>query len=141
MIKTEAIRYDQGPSIIVPSIPIFLSAGRTNATLDEPVTPKTQNKTAASVLSSFQLGLACVVHFQNFWKRFGLLFEGTEQKYWQDCLVGVTNLLNIVSSTKQKIHTSHELSTVAGCCVRGPWRRKMSKEFLRSVGGTREWQL
>jgi hypothetical protein len=79
-MKTEAIRYDHGPSIIVPSIPIFFNAGRTNATLEEPVTPKTQNKTAASVLFSFHDGLVCVVHFQNFWKSDGLLFEGTEQK-------------------------------------------------------------
>jgi hypothetical protein len=47
--RTLRIRYDQGPSCIVPTIPTFLSRGLTKYTLDEPVIPKTQNIIAASL--------------------------------------------------------------------------------------------
>ena len=42
-----------------------LSAGRTKATLVEPVTPNTQNMTAASVRFSRQCGRCCSVQSQN----------------------------------------------------------------------------
>eukprot|EP00603_Paraphysomonas_imperforata_P011233 CAMPEP_0114450766 /NCGR_PEP_ID=MMETSP0104-20121206/632_1 /TAXON_ID=37642 ORGANISM="Paraphysomonas imperforata, Strain PA2" /NCGR_SAMPLE_ID=MMETSP0104 /ASSEMBLY_ACC=CAM_ASM_000202 /LENGTH=78 /DNA_ID=CAMNT_0001622923 /DNA_START=414 /DNA_END=646 /DNA_ORIENTATION=+ len=64
-----------------PSIPkTFLSAGRQKAALDEPVIPKTQNSTAASVLFSLQLGRFCVVQFQNFISGPSALFSPEEQK-------------------------------------------------------------
>jgi hypothetical protein len=44
---------------------VCLSAGRTKATLVEPVTPNTQNMTAASVRFSRQCGLCCSVQSQN----------------------------------------------------------------------------
>mmetsp|Transcript_43564 Transcript_43564/g.68109 ORF Transcript_43564/g.68109 Transcript_43564/m.68109 type:complete len:83 (+) Transcript_43564:822-1070(+) len=51
---------------MVPSSPITsFSIGLTNATEEDPVIPKTQNKTAASVFDSFQCGRFWVVHFQN----------------------------------------------------------------------------
>ena len=46
-----------------------LSAGRTKATLVEPVTPNTQNMTAASVRFSRQCGLCCSVQSQNCFNR------------------------------------------------------------------------
>ena len=59
-------RYDHGPSRIEPSIPtVFLSVGRTSLTDVEPLTPKTQNATAASVRDSRQLGRFWLVHAQN----------------------------------------------------------------------------
>ena len=52
-----------------PSRPVVSrSSGRTTATLLDPVTPKTQKATAASVLSSFHDGRGCVVHRQKRWK-------------------------------------------------------------------------
>ena len=42
----------------------FFSAGRTNATLVLPVMPNTVNATAASILSSFQLGRCWSVQAQ-----------------------------------------------------------------------------
>jgi hypothetical protein len=44
---------------------VLLIAGRTRATLELPVTPKTVKATAASVGDDFQDGLACVVHIPN----------------------------------------------------------------------------
>ena len=45
---SEVMRYDHGPSRIERSSPMVrLSAGRTSATLVEPVTPNTQKATAA----------------------------------------------------------------------------------------------
>ena len=56
--------------LCLPSRPIVcLSAGRTKATLVEPVTPNTQNMTAASVRFSRQCGLCCSVQSQNCFNR------------------------------------------------------------------------
>ena len=58
-------RYEFGPSLILPSIPVTcFSAGRTTATDVLPVMPKTVNATAASNLSSFQDGRCCRVQAQ-----------------------------------------------------------------------------
>eukprot|EP00962_Isochrysis_galbana_P043592 scaffold16653_cov118-Isochrysis_galbana.AAC.3 len=62
---SERMRYDHGPSRIDPSSPIVcLRNGRTTATDDDPVMPKTQKMTAASVPFSRQVGRACVVQAQ-----------------------------------------------------------------------------
>lgn len=94
--------YEFGPSFIVPSNPntyirvdsngtnhvylnrfnnnhitnspiVFFKNGLTTATLVDPVTPKTQNNTAASTLDSLQWGLVWLVHVQNL--RINLLLE------------------------------------------------------------------
>ena len=49
---------------MLPSIPRVFRQGLTKYTDDDPVTPKTQKRTAASVLFSLQLGLCCVVQVQ-----------------------------------------------------------------------------
>ena len=54
-----------GPSIILPSIPRkFFKQGRTTATLVDPVMPKTQKMTAASIFDSRQDGRVWVVQAQ-----------------------------------------------------------------------------
>ena len=49
---------------MLPSIPKVFKHGLTKYTDDDPVTPKTQKRTAASFLLSLQLGLCFVVQAQ-----------------------------------------------------------------------------
>lgn len=63
---------------------IDVNRGRTAATLALPVTPKTVNTTAASILESRQCGLSCVVHFQKEDRLLGLADEGEEEEEEED---------------------------------------------------------
>ena len=63
-LATAKMRYEAGPSIMLPSIPNCFKIGRTKYKLDDPVIPNTVHAIAPSLKLDFQLGLSLVVHFQ-----------------------------------------------------------------------------
>ena len=103
-----------------PSRPVVSrSSGRTTATLLDPVTPKTQKATAASVLSSFHDGRGCVVHRQKRWK--GVVSLAPEACRWPARSSGAAPCRKASSDMRIRGARGHLVLATACFTTAAPW--------------------